>query len=58
MCAAQVLEVLDAMGGLLKSEDEDLAEQQLTASEQLFRVTAMVRSLTCCYVYSHRSFYL
>ena len=41
----KVLEVLDAMGGLLKSEDEDLAEQQLTAPEQLFRVTAMARLL-------------
>ena len=40
----QVVGVLDAMGGLLKSEDEDQAELQVQtaqAGEQLFRVTAM-----------------
>jgi hypothetical protein len=30
------------MGGLLKSEDEDMAEKQLASQAQLFRVTAMV----------------
>ena len=36
--------VLDAMGGLLKSEDEDQAELQVQtaiAGHQLFRITAM-----------------
>ncbi len=38
----QVIEVLDAMGGLLKSEDEELAEQQLASGAEQYRVTAMV----------------
>ena len=44
----QVTEVLDAMGGLLKSEDEEKAEEQLkqigngtTEVKQVYRVTAM-----------------
>ena len=39
----QVVGVLDAMGGLLKSEDEEQAEQQLSngQSADLYRVTAM-----------------
>lgn len=38
----QVMKVLDVMGGLLKDEDEEQAEQQLTAStDVVFRVTAM-----------------
>ena len=38
----QVMKVLDVMGGLLKDEDEEQAEQQLTASKDVvFRVTAM-----------------
>lgn len=37
----QVVAVLDAMGGLLKSEDEEQAEQQLQSSQSIFRVTAM-----------------
>jgi ATP-dependent RNA helicase DDX23/PRP28 len=40
----QVVAVLEAMGGLLKSEDERLAEEQArvaSAGESLFRVTAM-----------------
>lgn len=46
----EVTEVLDAMGGLLKSEDEEIAEQQLKAADtkrDVFRVTAMVSSLFC-----------
>ena len=41
---SQVVTVLDAMGGLLKSEDEQQAELQLSSAKdghQLFRVTAM-----------------
>lgn len=38
----QVLEVLESMGGLLKSEDEEQAEQQLANDATNFRVTAMV----------------
>lgn len=40
----QVIEVLDAMGSLLKAEDEAQAEQQIesaSAGKNLFRVTAM-----------------
>jgi ATP-dependent RNA helicase DDX23/PRP28 len=44
----QVVEVLDAMGGLLKSEDEDQAEQQIQGSTSNYRVTAMV-SLICIF---------
>jgi hypothetical protein len=44
----QVVEVLDAMGGLLKSEDEDQAEQQIQGSTSNYRVTAMV-SLRCIF---------
>lgn len=43
---AQVIAVLDAMGGLLKSEDEEQAELQLANKmQQLYRVTAMVSTL-------------
>jgi hypothetical protein len=38
----QVVEILDSMGGLLKSEDEDQAEKELQGSTSNFRVTAMV----------------
>ena len=40
----QVMQVLDAMGGLLKSEDESLLEQQVSQAAQgeaVYRVTAM-----------------
>jgi ATP-dependent RNA helicase DDX23/PRP28 len=40
----QVMQVLDAMGGLLKSEDESLLEQQVSEAAQgqaVYRVTAM-----------------
>jgi ATP-dependent RNA helicase DDX23/PRP28 len=40
----QVQAILDAMGGLLKSEDEDLAEMQLQSAQAgkvVYRVTAM-----------------
>ena len=40
----QVIQVLDAMGGLLKSEDEALLEEQVKSAKQgdvLYRVTAM-----------------
>jgi len=40
----QVMQVLDAMGGLLKSEDEALLEQQVSEAahgEAVYRVTAM-----------------
>ena len=39
----QVVAVLDAMGGLLKSEDEEQAEQQIISGQAttLYRVTAM-----------------
>jgi ATP-dependent RNA helicase DDX23/PRP28 len=37
----QVIEVLDSMGGLLKSEDEEMMEKQLNNEETYYRVTAM-----------------
>jgi ATP-dependent RNA helicase DDX23/PRP28 len=40
----QVITVLEAMGGLLKSEDEEQAEQQVKTTQEgktLYRVTAM-----------------
>lgn len=43
-CVSQVIQVLDAMGGLLKSEDEEQLEEQVRVAKQgeaLYRVTAM-----------------